>query len=148
MYLSYFGIRVRDPRRSLTFYKGLFGLAPIEPFDPAAWRPEERACVLLRDPSSGQRLELNYYPPGDAYAVPYGSGEELDHIGIAVDNLDATLARLAAMGHAPERMAHYEGPISEGKTLRTAYVRDPDGIQLELFQYRDAPGRRYDPGQY
>ena len=148
MYVSYFGIRVQDPRASYRFYHELFGLETVEAFDPASWSPSERACILLRDPRSGQRLELNYYPPGDAYAVPYRAGEELDHIGIAVDDLDRALAELARLGHTPERMAHYDGPVSEGKSLRMAYVRDPDGIQIELFQSREAPDRAYDPALY
>jgi hypothetical protein len=48
---------------------------------------------------------------------------------------------LEGLGYPPERMAHYDGPLSAGPNLRMAYVRDPDGLQLELF---DVPG----PGDY
>ena len=148
MYLSYFGIRVQDPRRSAEFYQTVFGLHPVEPFDWDSWKSSERACLLLRDPGSGQRLELNYYPPGDAHAVPYRPGEELDHVAFRVDDLDRVLSQLQKLGLPPERMADYEGPISEGKRLRMAYVRDPDGIQLELFQSRDAPTAPYSADEY
>ena len=134
MYLSYFGIRVRDPRRSEEFYQRVFGLEVVDGMDWEKWGPAQPACVLLADPISGQRLELNYYPPGSPYAAPYRAGEELDHIAFRVDDLDATLARLAALGYPAEKMAHYEGPMIAGAHNRMAYVRDPDGIQLELFQ--------------
>jgi catechol 2,3-dioxygenase-like lactoylglutathione lyase family enzyme len=148
MYLSYLGIRVQDPRRSIEFYRDVFGLEPVEPFDWATWTPAEPACLLLRDKASGQRLELNYYPPGNPYAVPYRPGEELDHVAFRVDDLDDVLRRLAGRGVTPEKMAHYKGPISEGKRLRMAYVRDPDGIQLELFQSTGTRRVAFSPDDY
>jgi len=148
MYLSYVGIRVRDPPRTAEFYYDVFGLEPIDPAELAAWKPSEPAAILLRDKVSGQRLELNYYPPGNPYAVPYRPGEELDHVAFRVDDLDEVLRRLAARGVQPEKMAHYAGPISEGKRLRMAYVRDPDGIQLELFQSTGTKKPRFTPNDY
>jgi catechol 2,3-dioxygenase-like lactoylglutathione lyase family enzyme len=148
MYLSYFGIRVRDPRRSSEFYERNFGLQPVEPTDWSKWSPAEASVVLLRDPQSGQRLELNYYPPGSPYAVAYTPGEELDHIAFRVDDLVSTLRQLEAQGVRPEKMAHYDGPFQEGPSLRVAYVRDPDGIQLELFQSREGEPVAYRPDQY
>jgi catechol 2,3-dioxygenase-like lactoylglutathione lyase family enzyme len=134
MYLSYVGLRVQDPKRSEAFYQEVFGLEPIDTMDWSTWKPTEPACILLKDPKSGQRLELNYYPPGSPYAVPYRPGEELDHIAFRVDDLRAMLVMLEARGIPYEPMPHYSGPYSEGTRLLMAYVRDPDGIQLELFQ--------------
>ncbi len=146
MYLSYVGLRVRDLPRSIRFYTEGFGLVPVDPDEPARIDPKVRWAILLRDPRSGQRIELNYYPPGDSYATPYAPGEELDHVAFRVDDLAATLDRLEKLGHAPERMAHYEGRMATTPNYRMAYVRDPDGIQLELF---DAPGDgAYSPSSY
>jgi len=148
MYLSYVGIRVTDPRRSQEFYERVFGLEVIDGMDWPKWTPSEVACVLLRDPASGQRLELNYYPPGSPYAAPFAPGEALDHIAFRVDDLPETLERLAKLGHPPEKMAHYEGPFSKGPNLLMAYVRDPDGIQLELFQSVKGEPVPYSPTKY
>ena len=148
MYLSYFGIRVRDPKRSEAFYRDVIGLRVLDTMDWAKWTPSEPACVLLADPTSGQRLELNYYPPGSAYGGEYRAGEELDHIGIRVDDLPAFLARLEALGLPPEKMAHYEGAYQTGPRLRMAYLRDPDGIQLEIFQALEGEPVPYDPRAY
>ena len=100
----------------------------------------------MRDPRSGQRIEAQLLPPGDPYAAPYTPGEELDHLAFRVDDLPETLARLAALGHPAERMAHYDGPFQVTPHYRMAYVRDPDGIQIELF---DRPGDgAYAPDEY
>ena len=148
MYLSYVGIRVSDPRRSEAFYRDVFGLVVAEGMDWAKWTPSEPACVLLRDPVSGQRLELNYYPESSPYGTPYRTGEDLDHIAFRVDDLPAFLAKLAALGYPAEKMAHYDGPYSTGAHLKMAYVRDPDGIQLELFQSVTGEPRPFRPHEY
>ncbi len=148
MYLSYFGVRVRDLPRSVRFYRDLFGLEVIGGGDAEFAPPTEPRSVLLRDPVSGQRLELNFYPPGDPHAVDYEPGEELDHVGIRVDDLDALLRRLAELGIRPEPMKHFEGPVLETESLRIAYVLDPDGIQLELFEELRKDGRGFDPDRY
>jgi catechol 2,3-dioxygenase-like lactoylglutathione lyase family enzyme len=146
MYLSYVGLRVRDLPKSVKFYTEAFGLVLTEPGELERVPPNTAWAILLRDPRSGQRIELNFYPPGSPYAVPYEPGESLDHVAFRVDDLEETLARLAKLGYPAERMAHYEGPMKSTPTLRMAYVRDPDGIQLELF---DAPGStEFSPERY
>jgi len=133
MYLSYVGIRTRDLPRSVRFYRDTFGLEVLHGRGWEQAKATEAMSVLLRDPASGQRLEINYYPEGNPYAVPYAPGEELDHLAFRVDDLPSTLERLAAQGIRPERMKHYDGPFVTAAEYRCAYVRDPDGIQLELF---------------
>jgi catechol 2,3-dioxygenase-like lactoylglutathione lyase family enzyme len=146
MYLSYVGLRVRDLPRSVRFYTESFGLVPVQPEELARMDPTAVGAILLRDPRSGLRIELNYYPPGNSYSVPYVPGEELDHIAFRVDDLPATLERLEKLGYPAERMAHYNGPMAVTPNFRMAYVRDPDGMQLELF---DAPGDgAYSPDAY
>lgn len=134
MYLSYFGIRVRDPVRAARFYTEVFGLKVVTPDD---WRtpPGDQArVVLLRDPESGQRLELNYYPEASPYGTAYVPGEELDHLAFHVDHLEALLKTLEGWNLRPESMKHYDGPVHTAPGYRVAYVRDPDGVQLELFE--------------
>lgn len=146
MYLSYFGVRVRDLPRSVRFYTEVFGLVPTQPEELEQMDPSKPGGILLRDPVSGLRLELNYYPPDSPYAIPYTAGEELDHVAFRVDDLPKTLARLHAMGVPAETMAHYDGATLDTPNYRMAYVRDPDGIQLELY---DVPGNPpYSPDRY
>lgn len=147
MYVSYLGLRVRDLERSVRFYTEVFGLELIQPAGGVHGPFPDPTAALLRDPLSGQRLELNYYPEGTPYGVPYLAGEELDHIGIGVDHLVDTLARLEMWGIRPEAMKHYAGPVLEAGKLKMAYVRDPDGVQLELFEIVGEPAR-FDPQRY
>lgn len=143
MYLSYFGIRVGDLVRSAKFYSTHFGLAPPPGTELPTDVPQEQASLLLVDPVSGQRLELNYYPPGNPYAVPYLPGEGWDHLAFRVDDLPSFLERLAAVGVRPKAMKHFDGPMLATPSFRVAYLSDPDGNEIEVF---DAPGA--DPNTY
>lgn len=122
MPLEYTGIRVRDIARSVRFYTEGLGLR------------EERTGRMraggvwqeLRDPVSGAMLELNYYP-GDP---PYREGDELDHLGFRVVDLDACVARLQALG------GRLKIPPFEEGDMRLAFLSDPDGVWIELYEPR------------
>ena len=125
MHLEYTGIRVTDFDRSLRFYTELLGLKEL-------WRKDARAeglgiWVVLQDAASGQRIELNWYPEGSRHSVPYVAGEGLDHLGFVVDDVAETYERLVAAGAEPAiPPSEYEG--------WTAYVKDPDGNWIEVYQ--------------
>jgi catechol 2,3-dioxygenase-like lactoylglutathione lyase family enzyme len=122
--LEYVGIRVRDLERSTRFYGEGLGLRPGPSGRMAAggtWRE-------LVDPVTGAVLELNFYP-GDP---PYREGDELDHLGFRVDDLAATIRRLEALG-ARVRIP----PFDEGDE-RLAFLADPDGVWVELYERRAA----------
>lgn len=140
MFLSYAGIRVTDLERSLRFYTEILGLKEVRRGDNT--KAGKGPYVLLRDPWSGQKLELNFYVPGSIYANPYVSGEALDHISFRVDNLDILLTELHRLGvkDAPGSPNH---ALPSGS--RVAYVLDPDGNWVELY---DHPGEQLtDPPQ-
>jgi catechol 2,3-dioxygenase-like lactoylglutathione lyase family enzyme len=84
----------------------------------------------LEDPESHQQLELNYYPD----EPPYREGDELDHLGFAVDDIPATIARLVGMG------AKVRIPAFEEQGVRLAFLSDPDGVWIELFQRLESEG--------
>ncbi len=139
MYLSYTGIRVQNLERSLALYSGFFGLQRIAGGDNAT--SGGGSYFLLRDPVSGQRLELNWYPPGSPHATPYLPGEGLDHVAFRVDDVDATVRALVAKGL---EVAAIGPDLAEPRKDRTApgwfkvaYVRDPDGNWIELYQHAE-----------
>jgi catechol 2,3-dioxygenase-like lactoylglutathione lyase family enzyme len=148
VYLSYFGIRVTDLPRSIDFYTRHFGLTPTKgtelPHDP----PKDQTAVLLIDPRSGQRLELNFYPVGNPYAVPYVAGEGWDHLAFRVDDLERFLDTLRKDGIQAERMAHFDGPMMSTPNFRVAYIRDPDGNQIELFDTPKPEEQNFDRDRY
>jgi len=60
-----------------------------------------------------------------------GKGKPLNHIGVEVDDLDATESRVIAAGLRPFSHADYEPG-------RRFYFLDPDGIEFEVVSYRNA----------
>lgn len=122
MKLWYTGIRVRNLKRSLDFYTKVIGMKEVR----RGKMPHGGVYVGLRFPGSDVELELNYYPKGNRFATEYTTGEELDHLGFTVKDPKKTFAELVK--HGAEVAL---GPDSEGTEL---YVKDPDGIWLELCQ--------------
>jgi lactoylglutathione lyase len=120
--LEYTGIRVRDLARSIRFYTEGLGLKP----GPAGRMAAGGTWQELTDPVTRAVLELNYYP-GEP---PYREGDELDHLGFRVNDLDSTLARLVGLG-ARVRIP----PFTEGNE-RLAFLSDPDGVWVELYERR------------
>jgi len=83
--------------------------------------------VQLRDPTSKQRLELNWYPKGSKFYQKYRNGSELDHIGFIVDDTMKWFKLLVSHGAKPAAKPFGD----EAETL--AYVKDPDGVWIELI---------------
>ena len=85
--------------------------------------------VLLQDPRTKQRLELNWYPPGSPFDTAYEPGDGLDHIGFKVSDPAAVTKKLLAKGAAPAL-----APTDKDGVKGIFYVKDPDGNWLEFFQ--------------
>jgi len=83
--------------------------------------------VHLIDPKTRQILELNWYPKKSKFYEKYRNGSELDHIGFIVDDAVKWFNLLVKRGASPA--AEPFGNAHE--TL--AYVKDPDGIWIELI---------------
>ena len=125
--LYYSGIEVRELRRSLKFYRSL-GLK----ISHRGTMAHGGKYVHMKDPSSGQRLELNWYPKESRFYEKYRNGSELDHIGFVVDDAEKWFRLLVKRGAKPAARPFGD----ESETL--AYVKDPDGIWIELI----GPGRK------
>lgn len=113
--------RVLDLDRSLHFYAKL-GFEELRRVPIG----EEATNCFIGLPGDGARLELTY---NHDVSEPYEIGTGYGHVAIAVDDLDATLERLAADGIEPERPPY---SVREGGS-RICFVRDPDGYRLELI---------------
>lgn len=148
MHLSYVGVRVTDLERSLRFYTELFGLKEIARADVRY--AGAGIAVLLRDPESGQRLELNYYPKSSVYGGTYVPGEGLDHVAFYVDDVPAMLRKLAA--HGVEQIPidpkiAQPRPRTAPDWFHVEYVKDPDGNWIELYQYEE-PRQSFEPNRW
>lgn len=84
--------------------------------------------ILLEDPRSHQRLELNWYPPDSAYATKYEPGEGLDHIGFKVAHASKTFKELVSKGVSPALT-----PEDKHGVEGIYYMKDPDGNWIEFF---------------
>jgi lactoylglutathione lyase len=114
--------RIGEIDRSVAFYAELG-------FEEVARMPigDEAINVFLALPGEDPRLELTYNHGVESY--DHGSG--YNHIALAVDDLDATLERLATAGIEPEKPPYRPGGRIEGH--RIAFVRDPDDYRIELI---------------
>src|SRR3712207_1775448 len=115
--------RIGDVDRSVSFYEALG-------FEERRRLPirEEAINVFMGLPGDGDRLELtyNFEVPEGGYEIGTGYG----HIAVTVDDLDATLTRLAERNIEPERPPYR---VREGGS-RLCFVRDPDGYRVELVE--------------
>ena len=114
---------------SLRFYTDLLGMVIVEPVQKTA--PTKGSVVTLKSPNSEQLLELNHYEQGSPYSSPYVNGEDLDHIAFDVEDLEATTNELKRQG-VEVVVEPYQIGRKEG--WREAYVKDPNGIWIELLQ--------------
>ncbi len=127
MRMLHLGLRVTDLDRSLAFYMALgyteLGRVPDTPFG---------SLTMLQLPDDPfVSLELVHDP-----ARPVTDASAVNHLVVQTDNLDATIADLAARG------VPAEPPTEPGPGLQTAWLTDPDGDRIELVQWPagHAPG--------
>jgi lactoylglutathione lyase len=118
--LEYTGIRVRDLDRARRFYTEGLGLRSVRTQRTSAGGRWER----LEDPVSGAALELNFYPDSPTFR----EGDELDHLAFRVDRLTEQIERLVKLG------ARIRIPETEEGGTRLAFVTDPDGVWIKLFE--------------
>jgi lactoylglutathione lyase len=131
---NHVGQCVTDLERSKRFYCELFGFRVDREINP----PDEgsaqllrldaplamTACYLVRD---GLVLELLHFA-ADGRTQPYRARAMnepgLTHISLSVDDVSATLARVADFG----------GEVVTGSNIGVAaFIRDPDGQLVELL---------------
>src|SRR2546427_12448478 len=89
--------------------------------------PHGGKYVQLVGPGPPMNLELNWYPPRSRFHTPYRKGEEMDHFAFVVADVRKAYRELLAKGVTPA----VPPEKSEGTEV---YVKDPDGIWIELLQ--------------
>ncbi len=121
---TYTGIRVQDLQRSVEFYTKVLGMRVKGRTKIEATKGE---VVSLVDEASGFEIELNHYEKGSPYRTKFIIGEALDHLAFQVPSLDNALKEANEAGY-PSHVT-----IKTEKS-RWCYIRDPDGIWIELFE--------------
>jgi catechol 2,3-dioxygenase-like lactoylglutathione lyase family enzyme len=133
------GLRVTRLERSLRFYTKALGLRVIKKGDTRSWGGG--LWVLLEDPRSKRKVELNWYPKGSRFGGPYRPGDAADHldftIGVAPrSELERVYRELLKRGAKPTGV---EPATSEGWMIG---VTDPDGIWIAIDRRPTAAERR------
>jgi catechol 2,3-dioxygenase-like lactoylglutathione lyase family enzyme len=120
--LEHVNITVSDIDRTAAMLMEVFG-----------WRIRWRGAAA----SGGSTIHVGgeedylavYMPPGGPSAArEYDKGAPLNHVGIAVDDLDETERRVKAVGLTPFNHGAYEPG-------RRFYFFDADGIEWEVVSY-------------
>ena len=118
-------VRITDPEKSRAFYQAL-GFRFERDMDIVRNGELEATNYFFGMPDQVEELELTFNHDGRTYDLGTGYG----HIAIGVEDLDGTLARLAAQGIEPEKPPYR---VREGGSL-LCFVRDPDDYRVELIE--------------
>ena len=151
LFFDHIGIVVRDLAESVPFYEAIVG----PPVDRVTWRGKdaeyvakmvahpalELDAVFFQVPYSQTLIEMIQYRgvPETTGIIPPMQVSAM-HIGLYVDDLDATVKRLREFGVA-FRSEPVDIPYGPYKGGRTIYFSDPNGVNLQLMQVVGRPGR-------
>ncbi len=127
--LDHVGIAVRDPRQRLPLWAEALGL----PLDRAEVVPTEGVRTWFLD-FGGGHIELLEPLSGDSPVARAleKRGEGIHHLCLAVDDIAAALARLAA--HGIEAIGGGARPGAGGCRVAFLHPKDTGGVLLELSE--------------
>ncbi len=118
-------LRVGDLQRAIDFYTRVMGMRLLRTTE----RPEQQYSLAFvgygTNPEHAE-IELTYNHGVDSYDLGKGYG----HIALGVPDVAAACEKIKAAGGVVTREA---GPVKGGTTV-IAFVRDPDGYQIELIE--------------
>ena len=117
-------LRITDPERTRSFYEAL-GLELRRDMDIVRDGEVEATNYFFGFPGQDEEIEFTFNHDGRSYEL----GTAYGHVAFAVDDLDQSLAQLAAQGIEPEREPYR---VREGGS-RLCFVQDPDGYRVELI---------------
>jgi len=115
-------LRSPNPEATARFYEEMFGAEVIRS------APGGKARIDLN--LGGQAIFIAEVTPGDKTApAPDSPYQGLDHIGLRVDDIDATVTALKAKG-----VAFTMEPTTIRPGVRIAFLRAPENVSIELLQ--------------
>jgi catechol 2,3-dioxygenase-like lactoylglutathione lyase family enzyme len=139
MYLAHYTLYVSDLALSVNFYTQALALhnGYRPPFDgpPGAWLYTKSGAHVVHLNSGGPKPTVETSVDRLDLRVSY-LDRALDHIAFTVSDFDAAVGRLIRSG-----IPHRLDQLPE-LGYRQAFLRDPDGVGIEINDFRDTPRAR------
>ncbi|MBN9622879.1 MAG: VOC family protein [Actinobacteria bacterium] len=140
------GFTVSDLDRAVEFYRGGFGCEELLRGELAGPEVEKAVAVpgaVLRTAllkAGNVMIELLEYqaPDGQPFSLR-NNDTGAAHLCFTVEDIDEVFARLVAGGAEPLWRPSERAPDGQAVGTRFAYLRDPDGITVEILE----PGPRF-----
>ncbi len=121
-------LRSSDPDATAKFFETMFGAEVTRGIYPPGTLYPGQMRITMR--LGGQKILIAPTHPHDpmtpAPPFPYYG---LEHFGLTVEHLDATIAELRAKGADVA-----VGPLTRDAGTYLAFIRGPEGIMVELVQ--------------
>lgn len=116
-------IRVKDIDKSMKFYTELLGLKKTHEI-----KLDDSILHFLKGEDSDFEIELtqNFENPADGYT----NGSAFGHFALETKDMDEFDKKLKAFG----REYLYEPYIMEAAQSKIAFIKDPDGNEIEIIQ--------------
>lgn len=114
-------IRVLDDKQSIKFYEEVLDLQIVNRLDFSDF-----SLIYLSNKETGFELELTY---NHGVEEPYELGNGYGHLAVSVLDLDATHARLKALGYEPLAIKS----LTPG-SARFFFIQDTDGYKIEFLE--------------
>ena len=117
-------IRVKSIKNSLKFYQDLFDLNLVKEM-----RLEDCNLYFLADQDGQTQIELTYNDetPANGYEIGTGFG----HFAFEVESMNEFTQKIEDFGYK----YLYEPYILPGHSSIIAFIKDPDGYEIELIEH-------------
>jgi catechol 2,3-dioxygenase-like lactoylglutathione lyase family enzyme len=115
-------IRASDPEKTSQFFQTFFGAEIVKQFESLG-----RKLTLM---AIGNKSHLSILHIAPAVKNPEPEKASIDHIGIAVENIEELVSRLKESGYS----FPVELRTSPTTGSKLAFCLGPDNVQLELIQ--------------
>lgn len=123
MKLLHVMIRVKDIQKSLDFYEKLLGMKVVKVMEL-----DDSRLHFLADEYGEVQIELteNFETPDNGYE----NGSAFGHFAFETESFDDFTQKLKKYGY--EYL--YEPFFLEGANLKIAFIKDPDGNEIEIIE--------------